>query len=330
MNFDLDDVQEALVGAVATIFERFGAPEATSTERSDTERAALLGALGDAGYLDLYRSASPLEAALVVEEGARAAATAPIAARVLVAPALMDPVGVYSVALAAAPDDKMLVRYAPGAELVLVADGSEVVAVRPAPGEVETVSSPFGYPLGRLLRWDGESLGPDTAETLFRWWRVALAVETAACMREALRRTIAYVRDREMFGKTLGSYQAVQHRLSELHIRVEGRAGWREKPPGRGRLRTKRAPRRHSRLTPPSRSSMTAISSTAPSASRRSTHCIFGPCACKPCGSNWAARPRTRPRPRRRPGHRNPSSGHARGPPAAGATLLTGPDLTSW
>ena len=225
MNFDLDDVQEALVGAVATIFERFGAPEATSTERSDTERAALLGALGDAGYLDLYRSASPLEAALVVEEGARAAATAPIAARVLVAPALMDPVGVYSVALAAAPDDKMLVRYAPGAELVLVADGSEVVAVRPAPGEVETVSSPFGYPLGRLLRWDGESLGPDTAETLFRWWRVALAVETAACMREALRRTIAYVRDREMFGKTLGSYQAVQHRLSELHIRVEG-ARW--------------------------------------------------------------------------------------------------------
>jgi alkylation response protein AidB-like acyl-CoA dehydrogenase len=44
-------------------------------------------------------------------------------------------------------------------------------------------------------------------------------------MKEALRRTVAYVRDRRMFGTTLGSYQAVQHRISELHIRVEG-ARW--------------------------------------------------------------------------------------------------------
>ena len=225
MNFDLDDVQAALVGAVATIFERFAAPQAAVTERTDVDSAPLLRALDDAGYLDLYGSAGPLEAALVVEEGARAAAPAPIAARVLVAPALMETVGALSVALAAGPDDQTLVRYAPGAELVLVADGAEVVAVRPAPGQVEAVSSPFGYPLGRLLRCEGESLGPGSAESFFRWWRVALAVETAACMREALRRTIAYVRDRQLFGKTLGSYQAVQHRLSELHIRVEG-ARW--------------------------------------------------------------------------------------------------------
>jgi alkylation response protein AidB-like acyl-CoA dehydrogenase len=225
MNFDLDDVQSALVDAVGTIFERIAVRPVGTTVNGDGNGTSLLRALDEAGYLDLYRTAGPLEAALVVEEGARAAALAPLGARLLVAPALMESVGARSVALAAADDDKTLVRYAPGAELILIRRGDDVVAIHPAPEDVEPVGSPFGYPLGRLLRRDGESLGPGTAATLLRWWRVALAVEMAACMKEALRRTIEYTRDRAMFGKTLGSYQAVQHRLSELHIRVEG-ARW--------------------------------------------------------------------------------------------------------
>ncbi len=222
MNFDFDDVQAAVVDAVGTIFERFAVPPVGVAAEGQLNGTPLLRALHEAGYLDLFWSASPLEAALVVEEGARAAALAPIGARVLVAPALMDNVGALSVALAAADDDQTPVRYAPGADLILIMRGDDVVALHPAPGDVEPVGSPFGYPLGRLLRREGELLGPGTAATLLRWWRVALAVEMAACMREALRRTIVYARDRAMFGKTLGSYQAVQHRLSELHIRVEG------------------------------------------------------------------------------------------------------------
>ncbi|WP_419995819.1 acyl-CoA dehydrogenase family protein [Streptomyces boninensis] len=49
----------------------------------------------------------------------------------------------------------------------------------------------------------------------------ALAAEAVGVAAEALARTVAYVKERHQFGRPIGSFQAVQHRLADLHVEVE-------------------------------------------------------------------------------------------------------------
>jgi alkylation response protein AidB-like acyl-CoA dehydrogenase len=41
-------------------------------------------------------------------------------------------------------------------------------------------------------------------------------------MSAALDRTVAYLKERRQFGRTIASFQAVQHRLADCAVRVEG------------------------------------------------------------------------------------------------------------
>jgi len=65
-----------------------------------------------------------------------------------------------------------------------------------------------------------------------RLWRVGLTLEIAGAMRAAVQFTTDYVKNRNVFGRPLGSFQAVQHRLSIDVPRAEGaywtglRAAW--------------------------------------------------------------------------------------------------------
>ncbi|MEU1663423.1 acyl-CoA dehydrogenase family protein [Streptomyces sparsogenes] len=49
----------------------------------------------------------------------------------------------------------------------------------------------------------------------------ALAAEAVGAADAALGRTVEYVRTREQFGRPIGSFQAVKHRLAEVYVRVE-------------------------------------------------------------------------------------------------------------
>jgi len=51
---------------------------------------------------------------------------------------------------------------------------------------------------------------------------VALAAEALGAMDAALRFTVGYVSQRVQFGRPIGSFQAVQHRLADCAILVEG------------------------------------------------------------------------------------------------------------
>ncbi|MFD3790610.1 acyl-CoA dehydrogenase family protein [Streptomyces cyaneofuscatus] len=48
-----------------------------------------------------------------------------------------------------------------------------------------------------------------------------LAAEAVGAAAGALARTVAYVKEREQFGRAIGSFQAVKHRLADLYVRVE-------------------------------------------------------------------------------------------------------------
>ncbi|MFC9241314.1 acyl-CoA dehydrogenase family protein [Streptomyces decoyicus] len=49
----------------------------------------------------------------------------------------------------------------------------------------------------------------------------ALAAEAVGTADTALARTVAYVREREQFGRPIGSFQAVQHRLADLYVTLQ-------------------------------------------------------------------------------------------------------------
>ncbi len=75
-------------------------------------------------------------------------------------------------------------------------------------------------PEGSALRWTLEHA------------QVALAAQQLGVVSEALRRAVAYVSERRQFGRPIGSFQAVQHRLADAYIDVEAlrstylRAAW--------------------------------------------------------------------------------------------------------
>ncbi|MBT2424308.1 acyl-CoA/acyl-ACP dehydrogenase [Streptomyces sp. ISL-112] len=85
-------------------------------------------------------------------------------------------------------------------------------------------------PLARVELRDtaAELLGPheatDVCGALAATGRTAaavLAAEAVGAAAGALARTVAYVKEREQFGRAIGSFQAVGHRLADLYVRVE-------------------------------------------------------------------------------------------------------------
>ncbi|RPK60735.1 Acyl-CoA dehydrogenase [Streptomyces sp. ADI96-02] len=85
-------------------------------------------------------------------------------------------------------------------------------------------------PLARVELRDTEAelLGADDAQDVLgalagtgRTAAAVLAAEAVGTAAGALERTVAYVKQREQFGRAIGSFQAVKHRLADLYVRVE-------------------------------------------------------------------------------------------------------------
>ncbi|MDF6044141.1 acyl-CoA/acyl-ACP dehydrogenase [Streptomyces sp. JH14] len=67
-----------------------------------------------------------------------------------------------------------------------------------------------------------DAAGPSGAlAAVGRTAAVALAAEAVGAAASALDRTVAYVKAREQFGRAVGSFQAVKHRLADLYVRVQ-------------------------------------------------------------------------------------------------------------
>lgn len=227
MDFQPNDDQQAIIEAVEALLSQHAGPErAIELQRKGEYDTVLDAALEDSGFQEIARGGDtgPLEAALVVEAVARAAGTVAAGATILVAPCVAARVLPGPVALTTA-GRPLPVRFGAQARSLLVWDGAEARAIAVEPGTARPVASNFGFPMGVFepeVLGAGESLGAGSGERLAAWWRVAIALECVGAMDAALAQTVSYLSQRRQFGRTIGSFQAVQHRLALRKIELEG------------------------------------------------------------------------------------------------------------
>lgn len=227
MDFELTEDQTAITQALGVLLDqRAGPARAIVLHRDGEYDRELDGALADGGFLAMVggEETGPLEAALLVEAVARWAGVVAVGAGALVAPGLLGEALAGPVALVrfGSPGP---VRYAAHARNALVHDGNIARVVCLEGVNARPVRSNFGYPMAEIEQRDlegGRLLGAGSGERLLDWWRLALALEAVGCMRAALDCTVAYLQQRRQFGRAIGSFQAVQHRLATCAIQVEG------------------------------------------------------------------------------------------------------------
>jgi alkylation response protein AidB-like acyl-CoA dehydrogenase len=230
VDFEWNDDQRAILAAVDALCAQHAGPaRAIELDAKANWDAPLDKALAEAGFAEIalgVPETGSLEGALVVAEVARHAGTLPIGAQVLVAPMLVGRTVPGPVALVSLAHPGP-VRFGAHARTALVDCGDAARIVELTPGDGTPVRSNFMLPVGQLAldARRGESLGVGSGEALRSWWRVALAAELYGTMRAALDVTVAYVKRRRQFGRAIGSFQALQHRLAMCAVQVEA-ARW--------------------------------------------------------------------------------------------------------
>jgi alkylation response protein AidB-like acyl-CoA dehydrogenase len=237
VDFELNEDQQAILESVERLLSQHaGAARAIELNRQGLYDAKLHKLLDTSGFstiaTDMGDENGPagLEAALVVEAIARAGGVVASAAQMLVAQAVApDLAGPIALCTHADLFNPIPLRFGAHAKSLLVLGNSDVHVIPLTDGDMEVVRSSFGYPMGRLHEAGrfqdtavaGQGLGPQAAQSMTNWWRLSLAVEAVGTMDAALHHTVEYLKQRRQFGRTIGSFQAIQHRLALCAIQVE-------------------------------------------------------------------------------------------------------------
>jgi len=217
MDFSLSDDQLALASEIDKLASQF--------EQSpvDFHGFALVGKaldqqLEESQFFDIASipELGPLTAALTVERLARLPYTAEIALSMLLRPALDSelprPIAVI--------ENGSPGRFAASARTLIVIDGEQIGIAHPQAGDVEALpDSLFAYPMGRLVgKPQIKPLSVEQAATVRTWLRIACAAEMAGLLKAAIDATVEHVSVRKQFGRPLGTFQALRHRLAECVV----------------------------------------------------------------------------------------------------------------
>jgi hypothetical protein len=214
--------QAGLIDAVSKLVAPFRLPPPNARETLLTN-CELDRQLREAGFIDVarYEDMGPLDAVLVAEIVHALPYAVEFIGSALLSKALeLETIG--PIALLEAPG-KAPARFLAGGSTALIADGDDLRILPVTADMVDPVATPFAYPLGKLktLRAEKGTVRTGAAAEMRHWWSVALAVEIGATAKAAVDLTIDYVKNRRQFGKPIGAYQAVQHRLSECMVAVQ-------------------------------------------------------------------------------------------------------------
>ena len=216
MDFELSEEQAVVQSALLDIFADFRTLPTGACGYYESQ-PALDSLLTESDFFSLaaMEGYGALDAALFVYEAAQIPYLVEVAASALVAPMLGETGLPRPIALA--DDRNGAIRNLPGARSLILLEGGEAHVAAIGPGDVVPLSSVLGYPFGKLADPAGlatRALGPGSGAALAKWWRVALAAEGAGLLRAALDATVEFVKQRQQFGRAIGSFQAVQHRLA--------------------------------------------------------------------------------------------------------------------
>ena len=119
------------------------------------------------------------------------------------------------------PEDEPIVGAAEGAAVLVLGDGDGARLVEPSDARLERlelIDTTRAY--FRVGADGGDSLPGDVAGPVDRA-AVALAAELVGVAQRALDMAVDYAKEREQFGRPIGAYQAVSHRLAEMLWDVE-------------------------------------------------------------------------------------------------------------
>jgi hypothetical protein len=220
MDLRLTPEQDALLAALDKLANRF------TTKPTEFRGFALSGAalereLLEGQYFDIAHvpELGPVSAALAVERLARLPCTAEIALSMLVRPQLS---GDWPRPLAVIEHGRPG-RFVATAQTLLFIDGDVVSIARPAPEALEAVAALFAYPMGRLKgHVEKMQLAVAEAALVIRWLRIALAAEASGLLHAALAATVEHLSQRKQFGRPLGAFQALRHRMAEAAVLAGG------------------------------------------------------------------------------------------------------------
>ncbi|MDD9941035.1 MAG: acyl-CoA dehydrogenase family protein [Myxococcales bacterium] len=221
MDLSLNEDQQSLMTALEGLAARFQTKPidfrglALTSDALDRELAA-------AEFFDVAATPElgPVAAVLAVERLARLPYAAEVGLSMLVRPHL--PGGPYPRPLALLEPARPG-RFVAGARTLLIADRDRLGLAQPAAGTTEAVDSLFAYPMGRLAgEVQATPLSPGDALIARSWVRVALCAEAAGLMRAGIDSTVEHLTERKQFGKPLGTFQALRHRLSECAVLAGG------------------------------------------------------------------------------------------------------------
>ena len=179
-------------------------------------------ALEESQYYDIAAipEMGPLSAALSVERLAQLPYTAEIALSMLVRPLLdLELPRPFAVVENGRPG-----RFVATAKTVIVIDGENVGIAHPSADDVESIpQSLYAYPMGRLIgNPEIKALSAEQAASVRSWLRVAAAAEIAGLLKAAIDSTVQHLTDRKQFGRPLGTFQALRHRMAECAVLVGG------------------------------------------------------------------------------------------------------------
>jgi hypothetical protein len=114
------------------------------------------------------------------------------------------------------------VRFLPVAKSAILIGADGIKAATLSANAVKPVESLFAYPMGLLntteLDWQPIDADP---QILRDTWRVAVAAEIAGALKGGLDAVVAHVKQRHQFGRPLGSFQTIQHRLAGAAAKIE-------------------------------------------------------------------------------------------------------------
>jgi hypothetical protein len=162
----------------------------------------------------------PVCAALTVERLARLPYAAEVALSMLVRPHVLGGEWPRPFALV---ENGRPGRFVAGAKTLLIADGETLSVALARPEAVEPIESIYAYPMARLTGpLDAKALSAKEASDVRKWLRVALAAEASGLIQAAVDSTVEHLSVRKQFGRPLGTFQALRHRMAECAVLAGG------------------------------------------------------------------------------------------------------------